>query len=89
MRIGSSPSPLTEPRTDSIWETSLSYLLSGDYDLVVLDEPNIALRYQYLDAQEVVEWEQGGRHQGGLTGIGDSLSHPALYCARKGHGHCR
>ncbi|WP_370233834.1 MULTISPECIES: cob(I)yrinic acid a,c-diamide adenosyltransferase [Henriciella] len=28
---------------------------SGDYDLVVLDEINIALRYDYLDVQAVIE----------------------------------
>tara|TARA_R110002020_G_scaffold474460_1_gene705845 strand:- start:24356 stop:24958 length:603 start_codon:yes stop_codon:yes gene_type:complete len=28
---------------------------SGDYDLIVLDEINIALRYDYLDVQAVIE----------------------------------
>lgn len=29
-------------------------MASGDYDLIVLDEINIALRYDYLDAQAVI-----------------------------------
>ena len=37
------------------WERSRELLQSGDYDLVVLDELNIVLRYDYLDVTEVVE----------------------------------
>lgn len=36
------------------WETSLEYMRSGDFDLIVLDELNITLRYDYLPADEVV-----------------------------------
>ncbi|WP_299401875.1 cob(I)yrinic acid a,c-diamide adenosyltransferase [uncultured Roseobacter sp.] len=39
---------------------------SGDYDLVVLDEINIALRYDYLDVHEVIN-NLKGRHK--RTGV--------------------
>lgn len=39
---------------------------SGDYDLVVLDEINIALRYEYLDVHKVIECLEG-RHK--RTGV--------------------
>ena len=35
------------------WPESLAMMTGGDFDLVVLDELNIVLRYEYLDAQEV------------------------------------
>ena len=35
------------------WEASLAMITGGDYDLVVLDELNIVLRYDYLPAGEV------------------------------------
>lgn len=43
---------------------------SGDYDLVVLDEINIALRYDYLDVNEVIEHLKGRDKRTGviLTG---------------------
>ncbi|MEM1434646.1 MAG: cob(I)yrinic acid a,c-diamide adenosyltransferase [Pseudomonadota bacterium] len=41
-------------------------LASGDYDLVVLDEINIALRYGYLSAEEV---EQGLEQRAQKTGV--------------------
>tara|TARA_R110002073_G_scaffold74100_3_gene181135 strand:+ start:37008 stop:37616 length:609 start_codon:yes stop_codon:yes gene_type:complete len=44
------------------WETSLGFMRSGDFDLVVLDELNITLRYGYLEAEEVVEG-LASRHQ--------------------------
>lgn len=37
------------------WAQSRAFLESGDYDLVVLDEINIALRYDQLEAAEVLE----------------------------------
>lgn len=37
------------------WGKACELMNSGDYDLVVLDELNIALRYEYLPASEVVE----------------------------------
>ena len=30
-------------------------MASGDYDLIVLDEINIALRYDYLDVNDVIK----------------------------------
>lgn len=37
------------------WETAQKLLRSGDYDLVVLDELNIVLRYDYLDVEDILE----------------------------------
>ena len=37
------------------WDVSLQMLSSGDYDLVVLDELNIVVRYDYLPVDEVLE----------------------------------
>jgi cob(I)alamin adenosyltransferase len=37
------------------FEQATNLMISGDYDLVVLDEINIALRYDYLDIGHVVE----------------------------------
>ena len=37
------------------WEISKDMLASGDFDLIVLDELNIVLRYDYLPAEEVLE----------------------------------
>ena len=34
-------------------------MASGDYDLIVLDEINIALRYDYLDVKTVIEALKG------------------------------
>ncbi|MBL1235316.1 MAG: cob(I)yrinic acid a,c-diamide adenosyltransferase [Rhodobiaceae bacterium] len=39
----------------SAWAVSLELMASGDYDLVVLDELNIVLRYDYLDIAEVLD----------------------------------
>lgn len=36
------------------WDVSAKMLASGDYDLVVLDELNIVLRYDYLPVDEVL-----------------------------------
>ncbi len=35
------------------WQTARDFITSGEYDVVVLDEISIALRYGYLDADEV------------------------------------
>lgn len=43
-------------------EVSRTMLVSGDYDLIVLDEINIALRYDYLDIQQVLK-VLSDRHQ--------------------------
>ena len=37
------------------WEVSREMLASGEYDLVVLDELNIVLRYDYLPVEEVLK----------------------------------
>jgi cob(I)alamin adenosyltransferase len=37
------------------WKISCEMLASGEFDLVVLDELNIVLRYDYLPVEEVVE----------------------------------
>lgn len=37
------------------WDVSAKMLASGEYDLVVLDELNIVLRYDYLPVEEVLE----------------------------------
>jgi len=37
------------------WEISRDMLASGDFDLIVLDELNIVLRYDYLPVAEVLE----------------------------------
>jgi cob(I)alamin adenosyltransferase len=40
---------------EAAWAKSRAFLESGDYDLVLLDEINIALRYDQLSLEEVVE----------------------------------
>lgn len=37
------------------YEKACTLMSSGDYDLVVLDEVNIALRYDYLDTETVLD----------------------------------
>ena len=37
------------------WAKSVELIQSGTYDVVVLDEIHIALRYDYLDAEQVAE----------------------------------
>ncbi|MEC7947277.1 MAG: cob(I)yrinic acid a,c-diamide adenosyltransferase [Myxococcota bacterium] len=41
------------------WAVATAHIASGDYDVVVLDELNIALRYEYLDADEVAKVLRG------------------------------
>lgn len=41
------------------WTKSVELMSNGDYDLVVLDELNIVLRYDYLDVNDVVEGLRG------------------------------
>lgn len=38
------------------WETAMEMIASGDYRMVLLDELNIVLRYDYLDVADVVEF---------------------------------
>lgn len=40
---------------ESAFAKGAEMMASGDYDLIVLDEINIALRYDYLDVQAVIE----------------------------------
>lgn len=44
------------------FEKAISLMQSGDYDLVILDEINIALRYDYLDVEKVIAGVQS-RHE--------------------------
>ncbi len=37
------------------WAKAKNLLQAGDYDLVVLDELNIVLRYDYLDVEDILE----------------------------------
>uniref|UniRef100_A0A2A4YV73 Corrinoid adenosyltransferase n=1 Tax=OCS116 cluster bacterium TaxID=2030921 RepID=A0A2A4YV73_9PROT len=37
------------------WQRAKDCILSGDYKMILLDELNIALRYDYVDLQDVVE----------------------------------
>jgi cob(I)alamin adenosyltransferase len=37
------------------WESAKQMILSGDYQMVVLDELNIVLKYEYLPIEEVLE----------------------------------
>lgn len=41
------------------WEVCKEKILSGKYKIVVLDEINIALSYNYLDVREVVDFLKG------------------------------
>jgi len=43
------------------WDTAQDMFTGGEFDLIVLDELNIALRYEYLGVDEVVE-ALAGRH---------------------------
>ncbi|WP_419739115.1 cob(I)yrinic acid a,c-diamide adenosyltransferase [Ruegeria sp.] len=47
------------------FDKACDLMASGDYDLVVLDEINIALRYEYLSVERVIE---------GLNGRSDETS---------------
>ena len=44
------------------FDKAVEMMESGDFDLVVMDEINIALRYDYLDIQKVIEGLEG-RHK--------------------------
>ena len=46
----------------SAWEKAINLMSSGDFDLVLLDELNITLRYDYLDVAAVVDGLLG-RHK--------------------------
>ncbi|WP_298969164.1 cob(I)yrinic acid a,c-diamide adenosyltransferase [uncultured Roseobacter sp.] len=51
---------------EAAFAKAVEMMESGDYDLVVLDEINIALRYDYLDVHEVIDSLEG-RHK--RTGV--------------------
>jgi cob(I)alamin adenosyltransferase len=40
---------------NAAFDKACNLMASGEYDLVVLDEINIALRYEYLSAEQVME----------------------------------
>ena len=48
------------------YEKACALMSSGDYDLVVLDEVNIALRYDYLDTETVLD---GLKSRNGKTSV--------------------
>jgi len=41
--------------TQKIWELAAEKILSGAYDLVILDEANVAMKHGYLDPAQVIE----------------------------------
>ena len=41
--------------TQGIWEGASRKILSGDYDLVILDEANVAMKHGYLDPHQVID----------------------------------
>ncbi len=50
---------------NAAFDKARALMASGDYDLVVLDEINIALRYEYLSVEQVID---------GLNGRSDKTS---------------
>ncbi len=38
------------------WEQAKAWMLSGEYDLILLDEISYVLTYDWVDAQEVAQW---------------------------------
>lgn len=41
--------------TQKIWQLAAEKILSGAYDLVILDEANVAMKHGYLDPKQVIE----------------------------------
>lgn len=41
--------------TQKIWALAAEKILSGDYDLVILDEANVAMKHGYLDPGQVID----------------------------------
>jgi cob(I)alamin adenosyltransferase len=41
--------------TQQIWELAAGKILSGDYDLVILDEANVAMKHGYLAVADVID----------------------------------
>jgi len=41
--------------TQKIWELAAEKILSGAYDLVILDEANVAMKHGYLDPKQVID----------------------------------
>ena len=52
---GAEPDPEDLKAVEDAWKESEQAILSGQWDLVVLDEINYAISYKMLDAQRVVE----------------------------------
>jgi cob(I)alamin adenosyltransferase len=43
------------------WDIAQQKIVSGEYDLIVLDEFTYALHYEWLDTQAVIDWLQANR----------------------------
>lgn len=41
--------------TQKVWGLAAEKILSGDYDLVILDEANVAMKHGYLDPEQVID----------------------------------
>ncbi len=59
------------------WQTAREYILSGRYDMVILDEINIVIHYKMIDVQEVLSLFKEKPPQVELILTGRS-AHPAL-----------
>ncbi|MDP3769040.1 MAG: cob(I)yrinic acid a,c-diamide adenosyltransferase, partial [Dehalococcoidia bacterium] len=42
-------------RTEAIWGLATEKILSGAYDVVILDEANVAMKHGYLDPEAVID----------------------------------
>nr|WP_321250028.1 cob(I)yrinic acid a,c-diamide adenosyltransferase [uncultured Ruegeria sp.] len=51
---------------NAAFDKACKLMSSGDYDLVVLDEINIALRYEYLSVEQVID---GLKNRSGRTSV--------------------
>jgi cob(I)alamin adenosyltransferase len=43
------------------WDIAQQKIVSGEYDLIVLDEFTYALHYEWLDTQAMIDWLQANR----------------------------
>jgi cob(I)alamin adenosyltransferase len=46
----------TQARAIAGWELTKEHIVSGDYDVLILDEFTYPLAYGWLDVEEVVDW---------------------------------
>jgi len=51
----------TKARARHGWELAQTYISSGDYDVLVLDEFTYPLHYGWLDSDEVINWLQANK----------------------------